>query len=333
MPRKNIISLLLIFLAILLPFPISVSAQKTPLPQIAPAQTILKIDHPDKNQLPGKFRTVKYPFITDIDPKYKQQLDAAYQPSRVGLDTLNASGSAQPSYNEFQQLASYLKQQTKNPIYIIDLRQESHGIINGDAVSWYGKHNWANIGKTRQTILKEEHSALKNTLYKTITVAKINKYDQIRSSKNEFVRQALTEKEMVQAVGFHYFRITATDHRWPAAENIDRFINFYKTLPSDVWLHFHCQAGQGRTTIFMAMFDMMRNPDIPLKDILYRQYLIGGNYSAYTINTTDSSKQWKAKYYNEKAAMIKIFYQYVQANHTNNFKTIWSVWLKNHSTV
>ena len=49
MPRKNIISLLLIFLAILLPFPISVSAQKTPLPQIAPAQTILKIDQMKKD--------------------------------------------------------------------------------------------------------------------------------------------------------------------------------------------------------------------------------------------------------------------------------------------
>lgn len=46
---------------------------------------------------------------------------------------------------------------------------------------------------------------------------------------------------------------------------------------------FHCEAGEGRTTAYMAMYDMMKNPDVSLKDILYRQHLLGGNYVAYTI--------------------------------------------------
>lgn len=41
-------------------------------------------------------------------------------------------------------------------------------------------------------------------------------------------------------------------------ENIDEFIKLYKSLPKDAWLHFHCEAGKGRTTTFLAMYDMMK---------------------------------------------------------------------------
>ena len=42
------------------------------------------------------------------------------------------------------------------------------------------------------------------------------------------------------------------------------------------WLHFHCLAGYGRTATFMAIYDMMKNPDVGLSDIVYRQSMTGG---------------------------------------------------------
>ena len=97
------------------------------------------------------------------------------------------------------------------------------------------------------------------------------------------MHKAQTEEEVAKSLGMNYYRITARDHLWPAPKYVDQFVGWYKTLPKDAWLHFHCAAGAGRTTVFMVMVDMMKNPTIPLNTILDRQYLIGGNYSAYTI--------------------------------------------------
>ena len=76
----------------------------------------------------------------------------------------------------------------------------------------------------------------------------------------------------------------------------------------------------------MAMYDMMRNPTVSLKDILYRQHMLGGNYVGYTVENPKKN-DWKADYYNEKARMISLFYQYVQENQADNFKATWSQWL------
>ena len=113
-------------------------------------------------------------------------------------------------------------------------------------------------------------------------------------------------------------------------ENIDRFLAFYRTLPQDAWLHFHCEAGVGRTTAFMVMTDMLKNPSVSLKDILYRQHEIGGfYYGEFPIKTKDKDS-WKTKYYREKIVMIEQFYRYVQENRADGYQTPWSVWLKSH---
>ena len=75
--------------------------------------------------------------------------------------------------------------------------------------------------------------------------------------------QVLTEAELAAQKGVMYVRFTATDHLWPDAGEIERFRRFVKTLPKDAWLHFHCVAGEGRTTAFMTMYDMLKNPDVP----------------------------------------------------------------------
>lgn len=77
----------------------------------------------------------------------------------------------------------------------------------------------------------------------------------------------------------------------------------------------------------MAMTDMMRNPDVPLKDILYRQHLLGGYfYAAPTSQTGNVS--WKIPYQLEKVDMLKVFHDYVAENHASNYQTSWSQWLR-----
>lgn len=285
---------------------------------------IWRLDAVDKAQLPRNFRTTEDGFGA---PAEKFKLDAAYMPSREGMDRLHASGSAEFSAQEFAGLVKTLKAKTNGPVYIIDLRQETHGLFNGDAVSWYGKHDWGNIGRTAQEVLRDERQRLRAAPGREYIVSVLDKQEEPLTTKPELIRQVMSEEEMVKAAGLQYMRITATDHIWPAPQYIDEFIAFYQKMPQDAWLHFHCEAGVGRTTVYMALYDMMKNPSVSLKDILYRQHLIGGTYLGYTVDTPKKG-DWKADYYNEKARMIGLFYEYVQQNHTDNYQTNWSAWLK-----
>ena len=145
-----------------------------------------------------------------------------------------------------------------------------------------------------------------------------------------FVEKAQTEKELVEAAGLRYKRIAATDHIWPSPAAVDEFVQFYKSLPENIWLHFHCQAGEGRTTEFLAMYDILKNPAVPLQDILYRQCLLGGSYVAHV--EPEGSTYWKVPYYAEKAKHIALFYRYVQENEGAGFAVSWSDWLAAHES-
>jgi len=67
------------------------------------------------------------------------------------------SGSAQFSETQFLDLAERLKDQAEE-VWIVDCRLESHGLMNGMAVSWCGEENGANIGKTVEEVEAEEAS-------------------------------------------------------------------------------------------------------------------------------------------------------------------------------
>ena len=285
-----------------------------------------KLDEADKDKLPRNFRLADGDFKEMPADKGGPALLAS--PSREGLDKLHISASAEFSRAEWERLWPVLRQKAAGPIYVVDLRQESHGYFNGVAVSWCGKRNWGNVGKSPREVLRDEQKRLTEAKGKKVQV-EFEPKTQPKENISLEVRDVMTEKELVEQSGARYFRLTDTDHVWPADENIDKFIDFVKKLPDDAWLHFHCRAGKGRTTSYMAMYDMMRNPQVPCEDIISRQYLLGGAYLAFELQNPQPS-QWRAKYYQEKAQMIRMFYQYVQENHQSNFKVKWSKWLKTH---
>ena len=56
------------------------------------------------------------------------------------LQNEGMSGSAQFSETQFHDLAGKLREQSED-VWIVDCRLESHGLINGIAVSWCGADN------------------------------------------------------------------------------------------------------------------------------------------------------------------------------------------------
>lgn len=234
----------------------------------------------------------------------------------------NMSGSAQYSDDQFHVLASQLHELSED-VWIVDCRQESHGLINGIAVSWCGEDNAANAGKSAEEVMQEEEGLSK------LIGKKIKAYtaenDEPKEGIDLTVETWKTEASLAEEEGFLYKRLACPDHCWPPAEVIDDFIAFAKDLDDDAWLHFHCQAGSGRTGAFMTVYEMMQKPDASVEEILAHQADTGSG------NLLERAKPEKSYDQKIRCVMARAAYLYIQENRDAGWKTTWSEWLASHS--
>lgn len=185
-----------------------------------------------------------------------------------GLDKLNISGSAQFSDSGL----SLIKEAIDNNFSIIDidLRQESHGFINGIAISFENEKNNANMGLNLSEVLSTEN--------KLLSAIKIGNPITFYNTKETIIPKSIkNELQVANSKEIGYIRIPVTDGGIPNDDMVNYFINFVKNQPKDSWLHFHCKEGVGRTTTFMIMYDIMKNyKDVSLNDIIKRQLSLSG---------------------------------------------------------
>ena len=251
-------------------------------------------------------------------------------PDTTGLDTLNISGSAEFSEEQFRILADELRAYAGGrQVWIVDCRLESHALVNGISISWYGDHNWANKGMTLAEAEADEEArfgALPGTTITVYTAA-----NNVPENPREIaVERWMTERELVESEDFHYLRLAGNDHSWPEEEAIDVFIAFVHELDrtvglDNVWLHFHCQAGKSRTGIFMAIYDMIRNPDVSFEDIMLRQAMTGSSYFPYVDRESEL-----AEVYALRARRIRQIYDYLHSDRSNDAGMTWSEWVSYH---
>ena len=133
-----------------------------------------------------------------------------------------------------------------------------------------------------------------------------------------------TERTAAEKVGFTYERFAAADMQFPAPEIVDDFIIFVAKLPDNAWLHFHCHAGHGRTTTFLVMYDIMKNPDLTLEEICRRQYLLGGS----NLLLEPEGDDWNSKMARDRAEKMRLFYGWFQGTRSEEIGLQWSEWLK-----
>lgn len=245
-------------------------------------------------------------------------------PTRAGLESLRISGSAQPTAEVFAKLYSILSEAAPGaPIYIVDLRQESHGFADGLPVSWYEEMNQANEGKTIAEAACDEMSRLSELVGNTTTFTPEGKSDSKRFDAVTITPQnVMTEKETAEAAGFRYTRFYVTDRKYPDTETVEAFLNFVESLPDNAWVHFHCHAGHGRTTSFMAMYDIIRNPEIPVDEIIKRQYLLGGS-NLTALKNNARKNEWSAR----RLELLQNFSSYIRAKHTGETALRWIEWI------
>lgn len=254
----------------------------------------LLLNMENTDTLPHSFRMMS----DHITPKPQQHL-----PSLLGLNTLLASASHQFSEKSLKKI---LKTIPSKNVVLLDLRQESHGFINGIAVGWYGRHDWGNVGKKLEEIEADE--AAKLTEIKSNGEAEIFVDKSFHKTKTVKVESVATEEELAKQFGVEYVRIPVTDHERPTDNDVEAFLAYVRLLPVNTWIHFHCVGGHGRSTTFLAMYDMMHNArDVGFDDIILRQQLLGG------ADLTENDKSsWKSRLQQERLDFLKVFYRYCQ---------------------
>lgn len=227
-----------------------------------------------------------------------------------GLEKLNISGSQQ--FSEYNLPLLIKSIDTTLPITVVDLRQESHGFINGISVSWANAKNNANEGLTREQVLENEANKLKNIKLNVPITFYNHPEITIIPTKVE------DENELVKSNSLNYSRVTVRDGGIPSDDMVDYFIEFIKAQPKDSWLHFHCKAGVGRTTTFMIMYDMIKNyKEVSAEDIINRQLALA-KFDETNIKSFHNA---------ERMNFLNKFYDYCKAN-GDIFNKRWTEWKK-----
>lgn len=252
------------------------------------------------------------------DPNaWKAELDNVRFLQDVGM-----SGSAQFSEAQFRDLAAKLREQSET-VWIVDCRLESHGFINGIAVSLCGADNGVNQGRTAEEV--EAGEVALSELVGTTVAAYTTEKDRPKDLVEIAVEKWDTERALVEGERMGYLRLACPDHCWPPSEVIDAFIDFAKDLDDGAWLHFHCQAGSGRTGAFMTIYEMMRRTDEPVEAILRHQAETGSG------NLLDRAAPEKSHVQKERCVLARAIYQYISANRASGYAVKWSDWLSAHS--
>lgn len=261
----------------------------------------ISLEYKNTDSLPVNFRKT-----TDIDLLKNKNINTK------GLDVLNASGSAQFTALSLNKLISEIN---KNSITFIDLRQESHGFINGNAISLFEEKKNINAGLNSNEVIENENKFLSSIPF--------GKEIALDNGAITLIPTVIdNENNLVSKNKFNYYRLVVTDHKRPTDETVDEFIKFINSKPKDMWLHFHCKDGMGRTTTFLAMYDMIKNSkDVSLEDIIDRQYNLGGK----NLLSTNAEFNEDPKEIQDRILFIKNFYNYTKTNN-DNFKTTWNEW-------
>ena len=266
------------------------------------------------------------------------RLDAsnAYElPVNFRVDNeLRISGSGQPSIGGISLLHDELCQKIAGAgkIYLVDLRQESHGYflqIDTAAypVSYYTEKNLANFFRGNDEVEDIEIELLTDMLGSEVNLIPLGNFD--KKYLNPVycpVEGVATERQIAYDLGFEYVRFPTTDMYFPAPDVVEKFISFVVNLNENDWVHFHCQGGFGRTTTFMVMYEILKNPDKSLGEICKHQADLGG--TNLLERKVGDPKDYYIQAHNLRAENLIEFFFYVRGTQREEIGVSWSEYLE-----
>jgi hypothetical protein len=287
------------------------------------------------------------------DKSLKSELPKCFRADQA----LEASASAQLTKAHLANILKKIgREDCPGTVTVVDLRQESHGFADGIPFSWYRCRNLINFGKTRSGALFSETEALDNlqeninkgympvvTLHE-IRVKLLGSVYTAEESKLEGPVKIESEEQICESLGVKYVRFPVVDHHHPDEIVADAFAKYITGLlcksgqdskdaehpEKQQWLHFHCKGGRGRSTSFIAMYNMMVHCLMKTKDnhnsansqsssesclnkaedFIEKQHKLGG--SDLSKAPRCKNKQWKMAAFKNRNRFLKNFFDYCQ---------------------
>lgn len=194
---------------------------------------------------------------------------------------LQASASAQFTENEL----IFLCQKYHNKkLIIVDLRYEYHGFVEGNIVSYKNINN--------QELTTNNFSF--NHSQEKLVLLEMNKNKPFLTNNNEI--EILTEEQLCQKHNCQYYRFALRDHTFPTYNQLEEIINFLKKIEQNPnnKIHIHCAAGRGRTAIFLAIYDILKNHRLVAIDEIFKRHArLGGANLDNIANEFEWSEQEK----------------------------------------
>lgn len=246
----------------------------------------------------------------------------------LGLSDLKLSGSGtmtEPRMESLKKLAGDAH------VIVVDLRQEPHCVANDYPVMWTKEYNWVNKNLPLTQVQPNEDQRIADMkAFVGSGSLTLTSYADIKQERSRPMRKVLvspsivSEQEIVERHGMQYERIGVPDHSAPKDEAVDRFLILLRNMPKNAWLHVHCKAGCGRTTTFMALYDMLRNAsDVGLEDITSRQGKLGFEYDLMGLGQNPDPIRIECR--RERRDFIRDFYEFAKTKplETNQSWTEW----------
>ncbi len=209
-------------------------------------------------------------------------------------------------------------------LLIVDLRQESHAFLDGRAVSWCADKDWSNVGQPPAWITRDEQCQLEKLAAAPDTLVYAVHKDadgkiQVLGTSALRVARAETEEMVVARLqsrgAISYLRLHVTDHCAPEDDALRTFLEALGNVAETTWVHFHCHGGDGRTTTFLTMYDMLgaakaRPPIASPPDLDYfrnRQLQL----FHYDLKPNPTAKRWQAPLSEIRWQRLESFRHYV----------------------
>lgn len=254
--------------------------------------------------------------------------------SREGMEQLNIMGGSDFTANQFAWILEQAYQRadiSPDQITVVDLRGETHGLIDGNVFSLWIPNNHVNEGIPTEKAVRLEEDRLQG----------LRQQDQVELYEADSTYHAhsgvipltfdhpdiQSEEEFVLSMGARYIRFANTDHFRPDDHEVELFLDFMEGLPDDQWLYLHCFLGHGRTTCFAIMADIYKNyQKVSFDDIAARQGLIGP-LDVRMDAITSSLSHYRKKASLERRVFLQQFYRF--AKETGFEGSSWTQWARN----
>ena len=237
----------------------------------------------------------------------------------------SASGQLCPS-RDLKPFLEFMRERVggKWPAVIIDLRLEAHAFAGDEPIAWYCPRNWELLGRSGNEIKQVEWKRVNELRGKPIALYSLPKckddlgLDDCAISNPNPIKVLsentvlYTEEEWCARMGLRYYRLAIPDHMRPPDGVIEEFIRIFKKESSLArrnrakapWFHLHCKGGKGRTSTFLAMLDILSNPELSFDQIVARQ-------EHFNLKDTEKKGQsWKAEFAKDRLDFLRHFYRF-----------------------